>query len=159
MSNNWFLNYKNSYKKAIWVFVLTFVGFGVVTDNCAIVLNNSNSCAVKCFLQVSKISPQKGDFTLVDHANGKRLIKKIIGRSGDKISYDANQNLLVGNFKVGKILDKDSKNQPLHSISACNIPQNYVFLYAPHPQSFDSRYQEVGLIHQDNLKGKLIAIF
>jgi type IV secretory pathway protease TraF len=38
------------------------------------------------------------------------------------------------------------------------IPEGQVFLYSPHPKSFDSRYQEVGLVQVSDLEGTAIAI-
>jgi len=39
------------------------------------------------------------------------------------------------------------------------IPEGHYYMYAPHPDSLDSRYSMVGLIGQPLILGKTIPIF
>jgi signal peptidase I len=65
-------------------------------------------------------------------------------------------------YKNDKI--KDSRIFPvskfsLHSIKAENIPSGKFFSYTPHKDSFDSRYQEIGLIDEKDIIGTAIVAF
>ncbi|MFM7857631.1 MAG: S26 family signal peptidase [Flammeovirgaceae bacterium] len=39
------------------------------------------------------------------------------------------------------------------------MPKGFVFLYAPHAKSFDSRYAQVGLVPVNQLQGRLKALW
>ena len=103
--------------------------------------------------------PKKGDLTLVyNQFYGRRLIKKIIGHEGDRLHQDRRGNLWVGGYLVGKVYPQTAKGQKFTPTPDQVIPKGRVFFHSPHPQSFDSRFQEVGLVHANDLEGRLIAV-
>ena len=51
----------------------------------------------------------------------------------------------------------DTKEFELHAIRAQKIPQHKFFAYTPHKDSYDSRYQEIGLIDEKDIIG--VALF
>jgi conjugal transfer pilin signal peptidase TrbI len=144
--------------KGILIFLITFISVGCFNDHVQILENKSESMPHKVFLYFPKITPKKGDITVLKH-EGKNLIKRIIGEQGDSIYYDANKNLYVGDFKVGLLQEKDSYGCPLYGIEEGTIPKGFVFLYAPHPRSFDSRYDLLGLVEKEDLRGRAIPLF
>lgn len=150
---------KSSYSKMGILFCVTCLIVGILTDRIHLMINQSSSYPERYFLHLPKVNPSKGDITIYEHTSGKRLIKKIIGMEGDRIAYDRQGFLWVGKTKVGKPHTSNPQGIMLHALPACVIPRDHVFLYAPHNQSLDSRYQEVGLVYRKYLIGKAIAIF
>ena len=106
------------------------------------------------------MSPQKGSYTCVHSPwYGGTVVKKIVGVAGDTLSYDIEGNLWVGcNLKVGKPKKKSKDGKILTPIEAGVIPKGMVFVAGNHERSFDSRYQELGLIPERDLQGKVIAL-
>ena len=52
--------------------------------------------------------------------------------------------------------EKTSDGKPLTPISATSISEGYVFVAGDHPNSFDSRYEEFGLVPIEKVWGKAI---
>ena len=51
-----------------------------------------------------------------------------------------------------------SDGRRLYATPAQTIPKEYVFLYSGHIQSFDSRYQELGLVPLSKLQGLVVPL-
>ena len=133
---------------------------GFMYDHVKFVKSYTDSLPQHYFLQLPNTSPKKRDLTLVynDFYKGN-LIKQIIGVAGDHVWYDQEQRLWVNDQCVGSCRLNTDSGKKLTAISSQVIPEGYVFLYAPHSESFDSRYQEVGLVPVTQLQGKLIALW
>ncbi|MFN6414722.1 MAG: signal peptidase I [Pseudomonadota bacterium] len=150
---------KASLKRGIKGFVLTFLGIGFLGEHLHVIKNTTHSMPERYFVHFSHLKPKRGDITLVYNTFTQgNLIKRIIGEEGDKVSYDKQGEIWVGNKRVGKVYPTTRDGRPLRPIPTLVIPKGYVFLYAPHPRSFDSRYREVGLVHRHQLQGRLIAV-
>lgn len=150
---------KTSLKKGIKAFMLTFLGMGFFCEHVHFIKSTTNSMPEHYFVHFPRIKPKRGDITLVYNSFYQgNLIKRIIGEEGDKIVYDLHGEIWVGNKRVGKVYPTTRDGRPLQPIRPVIIPKGYVFLYAPHPKSFDSRYVEVGLVHRHQLQGRLIAV-
>ena len=54
------------------------------------------------------------------------------------------------------LLEKTSDGKPLTPISATSVPEGYVFVAGDHPNSFDSRYEEFGLVPIEKIWGKAV---
>ncbi len=68
------------------------------------------------------------------------------------------EDFLKGNSSLKDEL-KDQKNLRLHAIFPGVIPPHKFFAYTPHKDSFDSRYQEIGLIDEKDIIGTAILTF
>jgi conjugal transfer pilin signal peptidase TrbI len=150
---------KKSIKKGVISFVIGFGGFGFLSEQVHFIKSRTDSLPQHYFIQLPKVKPKIGDLTLVSNQfyNG-RLIKKIIGQGGDQISTDTNGDLWVGQQHVGKVYSKTADGRKLNPTKDQVIPKGKVFLYSPHPKSFDSRYQQVGLVSVHDLEGLVVAI-
>lgn len=148
-----------SIKKGLLGFSITMAFFFVLTEQVNLVKNHTDSMPERYFVQLLKIAPKKGDITLVYSPWYQgNLVKRIIGVEGDTINIDNLGNVYVNQQLVGKPQTHASDGIVLNPIKECVIPKGYVFLYAPHPKSFDSRYQEVGLVPVNQLQGRLIPL-
>lgn len=138
-------------KKFIQAAAASFLGVAIFANEFQIVKNTSSSISEKYLLQVKRLKARKGDFTFVQHPKGPRIIKRIIGQEGDEIKFDGAKNLWVAGKNIGKVTLKTA-------IKPGVIPKGFVFLYADHEQSFDSRYADLGLVHVDALQGRGLVI-
>ncbi len=78
------------------------------------------------------------------------FIKKVMGSAGDEITHDKNK-LFVNGVYLGDIKTKSKEGQPLSAGFVGVIPSNYFFVGTIHPDSFDSRYAQMGLIHESEI--------
>lgn len=135
------------------------VCFEGVTRTTGLALNQSESLPQKVFLVLKgrKIHRESYLSFQNDWFKGS-LIKQVIGIEGDKIITDEQGEIWIAR-RVGKPLPHSKDGKILHPITPGIIPPGYVFTYAPHSRSFDSRYQEVGLVQVDKTLGLAIPLF
>ncbi|MBW8309697.1 MAG: S26 family signal peptidase [Candidatus Paracaedibacteraceae bacterium] len=149
-----FMKHPHQWKQFIYVFGGTLLILNLLKNNVHIVRNNSDSLPFKSFIHLTNKKPKKGDYTLVDSLwYETKLIKKVVGIAGDRISYTAKGELKVADLIVGSQKTKSKDGRHLTPLKAQIIPEGQVFLYAPHPSSFDSRYEELGLTPIEALQG------
>ena len=140
-------------------FLMILEAFRTLVDNVHVVINRTDSLPIKAFVHLRHQVPHKGDYTLVSSSRyGRRLVKRVIAEAGETISYDKEGTLYVGTQEVGKPKHLSKTGQILTPIKEQVIPEGHVFLYAPHQDSFDSRYEELGLIHQNALQGRAVPV-
>jgi conjugal transfer pilin signal peptidase TrbI len=148
-----------SLKRGVISFAVGFGVFGFFSEQIHFIKSLTDSLPEHYFVQLPKRTPKIGDLTVVNNQfYGGRLIKKIIGQAGDQVSTDTNGDLWVGKQLVGKVYPQTGDGRNLTPTQDQVIPEGQVFLYSPHPKSFDSRYQEVGLVQVNELEGTAIAI-
>ena len=111
------------------------------------------------FLQLRHLKPKCYHYTAVFNPwYGQKVIKQILGIDGDRIWYDSKGVLYVNEQMVGIPQTRATDGRRLTSIDAQTIASGLVFLYAKHAQSFDSRYQEFGLVAIAELEGRVIPL-
>lgn len=154
-----FIGNKKARKKALIAFITTISFVYVLSFFAHILISETDSLPQHYFLQLSFVTPHKNDLTVVwsNWYQGK-IIKKIVGVAGDKIWYDPEGALWVNHHKIGSPKTLSSDARILTAISPQIIPKDKVFLCAFHEKSFDSRYQELGLISTHELKGRVLPI-
>jgi conjugal transfer pilin signal peptidase TrbI len=121
--------------------------------------NVSDSLPFSFFLstKLRDIEPQM--YVALEHPKSSLLIaKQVIGLPGDVMKI-RNHTLYINGISYGSIREKTRSGYSIESINEGVIPEGYVFVYAPHPDSYDSRYAEFGLIAVSQLKEKLWPIF
>lgn len=123
----------------------------------------TGSLRYKYFISISLVTPKKGDYVVIaghdtKYFSGIEFIKKIIGEEGDSIIIEDNK-IYINQELVGNILTNTKDNKPLHSIKAQIIPKNYVFVAGEHERSFDSRYEEFGLVKREAIKARSFALW
>ena len=141
----------------LFVVLLIQAHFGGIVVN----INQSNSFDEKIILSSNWFnSYKKGDYIIFDHPLFKSsLCKQIAGIAGDTIEIK-NTSIYVQGVYKGQMLDKSPySGKSLTWIKEKIIPDGYVYVYAPHKHSFDSRYQDVGLIEITKIQSKAWPIF
>ena len=151
-------------KNSIWVkgfvvFFCTLVLVSTALDQVTVIYSPSDSLPYRTFLELKGIKPQLGQYTYFKCPwYGGRVIKEIVGRQGDELTYDAQGNLWVGKQIIGKAKSKARDGRPLTPVKAGVIPKGMVFVKGEHERSFDSRYEELGLISEAALSGRVLGI-
>lgn len=123
--------------------------------------NVSNSLPGSMFIGTTwTFTPKRGDMVSFDHPKfGAPIAKIVVGVSGDEV-YTLSNHIIVNGVDRGIVLDKSPRSgKPLTPIQPCIIPEGYVYVWAPHSESFDSRYQDMGLIHISRVKERLWRMF
>ena len=111
-------------------------------------------------------SPKKNDyiqFEIHNHNHGHDTkyplwVKQIKGVSGDEISI-LNQTVFINGKLICIAKENFLNGSKANVIVQGQIPEGYVYVYAPHKDSFDSRYQEFGLVSLDDVIGVAHPVF
>ena len=170
-----FLKSRKQWIKGLFCFVVVFALMAFLKDHVCLLYSTTASLSHRTFLKLKQMSPQKGDYTCFDCPwYGGNVVKKIVGVAGDSIVYDREGNLWVKTLwaktlsvktvwvgrqlKVGKQKKKSKDGRLLTPIKPGIIPEGMVFVMGDHERSFDSRYEEMGLIPVHALQGRVIAL-
>ena len=91
------------------------------------------------------------------------FVKRIVGVPVDQIIRSKpklNQLTLKAQNGASSLtlplLTETKEGQSLTPLSFKVIPEGYVFVIGDHPRSFDSRYEEFGLVKMNKIKGRAI---
>lgn len=151
---------KYDLKRGMWIGA--FLVVLILISQCVIIRwNLSNSLPGRMFIGTTwGFTPQRGDVISFDHPLFPASIAKcVVGVAGDRVEI-YNGHVYVNGTDRGRVLDKSPHSgKPLTSIEPGLIPDGYVYVWAPHPDSFDSRYQDIGLIHVSRIKERLWCVF
>ena len=119
----------------------------------------SESLPYKFFISRPCSHVVKNQYVAFEHPKSPVLVaKQVIGMAGDYISMQGD-HLCINEQDYGHILEISQSGMHLHPTAEGQIPEGYVFVYGPHPESFDSRYQEFGLVKTEQLKETLWPLF
>jgi signal peptidase I len=111
------------------------------------------------WLGVSKVSyligkPLRGDIAIV-RAEGKNLIKRVIGLPGESIAIRQNQVYINGGILGEEYLVEDMGGYADYEEAI--IPENSYFMMGDNrPVSLDSRYEEIGFIGKGDFVGRTL---
>jgi conjugal transfer pilin signal peptidase TrbI len=92
------------------------------------------------------------------YRRGQRFFKILAGVPGDTISVEGRNVFVNGQYR-GYAKQASVTGVPLTPIEPGVIPEGRYYVQGTGPDSFDSRYQENGLIRTDQIIGKAHAIF
>lgn len=148
------------YIGVLLLIILVFLGIRETTE---FSINRSESLPQKVFLIVKKLPFKKGDLIAVKGHQTKyypriTFIKRVVGFPGDKITYQGN-HFFINRMHQGELLKETSFGEPLAPLKYKIIPQGYFFIKGDHKRSFDSRYQEFGLVREEHLIGRAFGIW
>jgi len=97
---------------------------------------------------------------LINHPKNSSIsiVKIVAGLPGDPIEV-RNGHVFVNYRYTGKVLPSSKSGQKYTPISVEAIPAGYVFVFGSDAESFDSKYEEFGLVDMDWIKERLWVIF
>ncbi len=122
-------------------------------------INNTSSVPYRFFLKTPFKNFARSHYVILRHSHSSLpLVKIIMGMSGDKITLE-DQHVFVAGVDCGEIKEQSRSGFALTPIEETMIPHGFVYVYAPHEESFDSRYAEFGLIPIEELEEVLWPLF
>jgi conjugal transfer pilin signal peptidase TrbI len=122
-------------------------------------LNGSNSLPFYLFKTDSVGIPVRNMYVSLSHPlSSQDLFKQVVGLPGDQIVI-LDQHVFINGINYGYIYENSPSGILLSPIKHELVPEEFFFVHATHPQSFDSRYAEFGLVAKDQLKERLCPIF
>lgn len=86
------------------------------------------------------------------------FFKQVRGVPGDRITV-VNRQVFVNSVPVGFAKAATFDRHPLDPIAETVIPPDHYYVQGTHPDSFDSRYRESGLVRANQVIGKVIPMF
>lgn len=155
---------KNQTKKFLsYLILLLGVIFFIAPSKSTLLINNSASLPHKVYLLVKGNNWQSGDLVAIKdfvtkYSQNQHFTKKIVGVAGDVITVMGDY-VLVNGTKCAKLKAKTLDHKKLTPIKAQTISPQYFFVVATHKDSFDSRYQEFGLVKGEYIEGKVYPLW
>lgn len=141
---------------------------GFVLSQTHLTINHSPSLGYKAFLCFKGLTPKRGDFVSIEghptaYFEGLHYTKHLEGLPGENIrigeTHDHESLMFVGDHFTGALRTTTRDGKPLHPLKATTIPEGYVFVSADNPKSFDSRYEEFGLVKETCITGICMGLF
>jgi conjugal transfer pilin signal peptidase TrbI len=127
--------------------------------------NTTNSLPGYVFVLVKTERPGKGDMAAFwPPANpyypaSMWFTKIVVGGPGDVISHQGREVFINGK-SFGMALEKDSKGRRALAMQPDGvIPPGRYFVWTPHPHSYDSRYTDIGLVADEQIRGRAYRLF
>ncbi len=151
-----------TWMKILGVIMGIFVLLAITTKT-SIGINRTPSLPYLVFLTVKGMQSKKGDLVAIkDHKTAYypkvTFIKRLTGVAGDKIEI-SNDSVRVNGQYLGSVLHSTSWGSPLTPIKSQKIPEGHVFVTTEHERSFDSRYEEFGLVPKNKLQGRVFVLW
>ncbi len=124
-------------------------------------VNRSNSLPYWVFMSSSKHldTIQRGTFvSFYLPSTNTKLAKKVVGLPGDLVNVES-EDIYVNNTLVGPICSETPSGKTLAPNAIDVIPDGCLFVSGDHPQSFDSRYANFGLLRITDIQDVLWPLF
>lgn len=127
------------------------LGAALATGRVGLLINETGSLPQRLFVTVRGPLPARGDYFVFRPPNTSIIqelfVKRAFGVAGDRVRVEAATGAVsVGGRPAGVAKAVSRRGRALVPIAGGPIPQNHYFARADHPDSYDSRYQEIGLV-------------
>lgn len=136
--------------------------FTMILSQTYLTINQSPSLGYKVFLCFKGLTPKRGDFISIEehptaYFDKLHYTKRLVGLSGDQIRISDKQ-VSIESSLIGVLRSSTRDGKPLHPLKTTIIPKGYVFVSADNPHSFDSRYEEFGLVKESCIRGTCVGL-
>ncbi|CDZ81954.1 conjugal transfer pilin processing protease TraF [Candidatus Rubidus massiliensis] len=144
-------------KLLFWIFISVFGTFSLIFG---VRVNTSPSLPQTIFILKNRPNKFNYDDYIVFRVNGftKKFVKIIKGLPGDTVTIKENY-LYINGENCGYIKSQSDSGKKYHPIQEGTIPDGYLYAYASHPDSFDSRYREFGLVNENAVEEVVCPVF
>ena len=130
----------------------------------ALGLNATHSLPGTLYLIERGALPQRGEHVAFRWAGGGpypagvTFIKVLAGQPGDTVTRE-DATFIVAGTALGQAKPTSRRGEPLEPGPTGTLPEGRYFVFAPHPDSLDSRYALTGWIAREQIIGRARAIF
>ena len=154
------------FRKIYWCTSLCFLVCWVIVSQTRLRECLSDSLdGIHYMLFLKSKAIQRGDIVSIqghreDHVGALTkwpYAKRVFGIPGDRIVRNTEGIIIIPQPSgTLPLLTKTSKGKHLTPNVSNIIPEGYLFVAGDNSQSFDSRYEEFGLVHKEKIWGKAI---
>lgn len=147
----------------IFIVAMLVVAKAAISPYYDIYINKSESLPGVVFILDGTKEPRCGDtvfYTMPKtdpYYGGRTMIKELRGCPGDVITV-RDRNFYVNGIFAGRAKLASMSGSPLKEGKVGEIPADHFYVWAPHYDSYDSRYSLVGWLPRDHIIGKAIRV-
>ncbi len=150
---------KGFLKGAVILLALSGLLFWIARQTQFLECVSNSLTGIRYLIVVKDVSFKRGDIVSIKnhdvaHVQEQDFAKRILGLPGDKILREGN-TIHIGNA-ILTLLKETKERHPLTSLTVKVVPERFVFVAGDHPRSFDSRYEEFGLVPIAKIWGRAI---
>ena len=156
-------NLRNYLGLSLGIAVVFIWGWRWITDHYLIAGNETNSLPDAFFI----VEKGRFEFKLHDkiafvagpsirhYPISLIFIKEVCGVGGDRITWRSNE-IYINTQRIGVAKTVNRFGEPMQHTPAGVIPPQHYFVSTPHPDSYDSRYTDVGLVDSSRIVGRVL---
>lgn len=143
---------------------LALLGSGVhwLRGHVKLAWNETESLPQHLFWVRTDLKPNRGDYVLFEPPKSVNsryaFIKRVAGVAGDEVAVQGHTVFVAGK-KIGVAKAVSRKGAPLHTVAPGQIPPGHYFVHTNHRDSYDSRYQSIGLVPNARVIGRATPLF
>lgn len=156
-------------EKSLRVLLIVFVIFGgsslfhLAFPDVSLAFNRSQSLNGWVYIIIKNRVPNVGELVAFyppknPYYQNKWFVKEIKAQGGDRISFE-NSNVYINGVYESYAKSFTKKGKKLARGNEGTIPVGYYYVGTSHPDSYDSRYADIGWIPQSSFIGRAIKIF
>lgn len=145
--------------------VFMTVGFLLTTYTQLLETASESLEGIQYLIVLKSTSIKRGDIVSIqghksEYTGELPFTKRVIGFPGDQVIQSKTQLSLKAQNDAFAItlplLEKTKEGKILRPLSLSTIPEGTFFVIGDHPRSFDSRYEEFGLVKMEKVWGKAV---
>ena len=150
--------------KWLWLCAIILVAGGLRSAHAwsqdhFILINQTQSLPNWVFIVDKGMAPRRGDMVAFMpgpnpyYPDNLPFVKIVRGIGGDEESIDGAE-VVVNGERLGAIKSLTGANPKVTAIDPGTIPDGQYFVWSPSPDSFDSRYKEIGYVEEVRIIGR-----
>ena len=146
----------------LWAIILVFAGLRSAhswSRDHFILINQTQSLPNWIFIVDKGVAPARGDMVAFTpgpnpyYPEDLPFVKIVRGVSGDQVSIEGVE-IAINGERLGAIKSLTGANPNVTAIDPGTIPIEAYFVWSPSPDSFDSRYKEIGYVETRRIIGR-----
>lgn len=159
---------KQKARKTILRWICFFAAVGIIiwgfSPWYSIKINGVKSIEGTLFILDKTMMPKHGEIAYFYPPKGNlypeqmQFGKYVAGSPGDVVTIEDRKFFINGHY-IGYAFPSTTSGEPLEMSEPGVIPAGYYFMWGEHEQSYDSRYADIGWIHESSIVGRLHRIF
>ena len=128
-------------------------------------INGTDSLPGHVFLILKTERPRAGELIAFRPPDDRRFyrwdgavfVKIAAGTGGDRVTW-VGRDFFIDGRPMGTAKIRATTGEPLSTSPAGVIPAGHYFVWTPHPDSYDSRYSDIGWIAPDRVIGRAVPL-
>jgi conjugal transfer pilin signal peptidase TrbI len=155
-------------KRVLFVLVMTnlilgFIHFVLFFIPYKLAFNIGDCLPGKVFIIFENEIPRKNEMIAFWPPHTSKIkkiwfVKILKGTSGDKVAIKSNR-IFINHEDLGIVKVKTQDGKKINPIQNTNIRNGKYFVWTSHKDSYDSRYEEIGLIDRHQIIGRAVRLF